>query len=108
MCDIYIFLYGPLFYSNYFVYLDIFFLLQSLHVKPCVVKRGGFDEFDISDGESETVDHLLFLVHGIGQFCDLKCRSITEVGKYFTASPYSKCWIYILLSANSLRCLGPS
>lgn len=46
-----------------------------------MVKRGGFDDFDIEDGEPEKVDHLLFLVHGIGQFCDLKFRSIIEVGE---------------------------
>ncbi|XKL62212.1 hypothetical protein PGB90_002045 [Kerria lacca] len=39
----------------------------------------GFDDFDIDDGEPEKVDHLLFLVHGIGQFCDLKFRNIVEV-----------------------------
>ncbi|XP_065224532.1 phospholipase DDHD2 isoform X2 [Planococcus citri] len=48
-------------------------------LKPRMVKRGGFDDFDIEDGEPEKVDHLLFLVHGIGQFCDLKFRSIIEV-----------------------------
>lgn len=48
--------------------------------KPRVVKRG-LDEFDIPDGEPETVDHILFLVHGIGKFCDLKFRPVTEVGK---------------------------
>lgn len=46
--------------------------------RPRVVKRG-VDEFDIESGESETVDHLLFLVHGIGSACDLKFRSVVEV-----------------------------
>jgi len=27
------------------------------------------------------VDHLLFLVHGIGSVCDLKFRTVEEVGK---------------------------
>lgn len=48
-------------------------------LKPRTVKRGGYDNFDIDDGEPEKIDHLLFLVHGIGQFCDLKFRSIIEV-----------------------------
>lgn len=38
------------------------------------------DEFDIDDGEPETVDHLLFMVHGIGSVCDLKFRAVEEVG----------------------------
>ncbi|KAG8273149.1 S23-interacting protein [Homalodisca vitripennis] len=54
----------------------------QMQQKPRVVKRG-MDEFDISDGEPEKVDHLLFLVHGIGKFCDLKFRPVTEVGTIF-------------------------
>ncbi|XP_060515766.1 phospholipase DDHD2 [Cylas formicarius] len=46
--------------------------------KPRVVKRG-MDEFDIDDGEPAEVDHLLFMVHGIGAVCDLKFRTIEEV-----------------------------
>lgn len=55
-------------------------LMQS-PAKPRLVKRG-MDEFDIDEGESETVDHLLFMVHGIGSVCDLKFRSVEEVGNY--------------------------
>lgn len=47
--------------------------------RPRVVKRG-VDEFNIDEGEPEQVDHLLFLVHGIGSVCDLKFRSVEEVG----------------------------
>ncbi|XP_022914936.2 triacylglycerol hydrolase DDHD2 [Onthophagus taurus] len=47
-------------------------------IKPRIVKRG-MDEFDIDEGESETVDHLLFMVHGIGAACDLKFRSVEDV-----------------------------
>ncbi|XP_058803770.1 SEC23-interacting protein-like isoform X2 [Phymastichus coffea] len=46
--------------------------------RPKVVKRG-LDEFNIDDGEPERVDHLLFLVHGIGSVCDLKFRTVEEV-----------------------------
>ncbi|CAL1673935.1 unnamed protein product [Lasius platythorax] len=46
--------------------------------KPRVVKRG-VDEFNIDEGEPEKVDHLLFLVHGIGSVCDLKFRTVEEV-----------------------------
>ncbi|XP_063981008.1 phospholipase DDHD2 isoform X2 [Diachasmimorpha longicaudata] len=46
--------------------------------RPKVVKRG-VDEFHIEEGEPEKIDHLLFLVHGIGSVCDLKFRSVEEV-----------------------------
>ncbi|XP_032672390.1 SEC23-interacting protein-like isoform X2 [Odontomachus brunneus] len=46
--------------------------------KPKVVKRGVSD-FNIDEGEPEKVDHLLFLVHGIGSVCDLKFRTVEEV-----------------------------
>ncbi|XP_043520205.1 SEC23-interacting protein-like isoform X2 [Frieseomelitta varia] len=46
--------------------------------RPRVIKRG-LDEFHIEDGEPETVDHVLFLVHGIGSVCDLKFRTVEEV-----------------------------
>lgn len=54
--------------------------LQGVGSRPRVVKRG-LDEFTIDDGEPDRVDHLLFLVHGIGSVCDLKFRSVEEVGK---------------------------
>lgn len=54
--------------------------LQGSTSRPRVVKRG-LDEFNIDDGEPETIDHLLFLVHGIGSVCDLKFRTVEEVGK---------------------------
>lgn len=42
--------------------------------------RRGIDEFGIEEGEPKQVDHLLFLVHGIGPVCDLKFQSVQEVG----------------------------
>uniref|UniRef100_A0A8D8R8N6 Phospholipase DDHD2 n=2 Tax=Cacopsylla melanoneura TaxID=428564 RepID=A0A8D8R8N6_9HEMI len=47
-------------------------------IKPRIVSRG-LDMFDISEGEPDKIDHLLFLVHGIGSFCDLKFRPVVEV-----------------------------
>jgi hypothetical protein len=38
--------------------------------KPRVVKRG-IDDFQIEDGDCEQVDHLLFMVHGIGSVSEL-------------------------------------
>ncbi|CAD1469250.1 unnamed protein product, partial [Heterotrigona itama] len=52
--------------------------LQGAGSRPRVIKRG-LDEFHIEDGEPETVDHVLFLVHGIGSVCDLKFRTVEEV-----------------------------
>jgi hypothetical protein len=46
------------------------------------VKRG-VDEFDIDEGEPVKIDHLLFLVHGVGPVCDLKFRTVEEVGELF-------------------------
>ncbi|XP_046815702.1 uncharacterized protein LOC124422824 isoform X1 [Vespa crabro] len=52
--------------------------LQGGGARPRVIKRG-VDEFTIDEGEPEKVDHLLFLVHGIGSVCDLKFRTVEEV-----------------------------
>ncbi|XP_049311363.1 mucin-17 [Bactrocera dorsalis] len=46
--------------------------------RPRVVKRD-LEEFSIEQGESQRVDHLLLMVHGIGDACDLKLRSVDEV-----------------------------
>ncbi|XP_070132827.1 proline-rich protein 36 isoform X2 [Drosophila bipectinata] len=47
-------------------------------MRPRVVKRD-LDDFTIDQGESQRVDHLLFMVHGIGSACDLKMRPVEEV-----------------------------
>ncbi|XP_066475161.1 SEC23-interacting protein [Tiliqua scincoides] len=47
--------------------------------RPRVVKRGIDDDHDeIPDGEVSQIDHLVFMVHGIGPVCDLRFRSIVE------------------------------
>ena len=33
-------------------------------------------------GELAKVDHLVFMVHGIGPVCDLRFRSMVECGQY--------------------------
>lgn len=35
-----------------------------------------------STGEMSQIDHLVFMVHGIGPVCDLRFRSIVECGKF--------------------------
>ena len=49
-----------------------------------IVKRG-IEGFDISDGEPTAIDHLIFLVHGIGSVCDIRFRPIVEVVNDFRA-----------------------
>ncbi|XP_028741514.1 SEC23-interacting protein isoform X2 [Peromyscus leucopus] len=52
---------------------------QDGQTRPRVVKRGIDDSLDeIPDGEMPQVDHLVFVVHGIGPVCDLRFRSIIE------------------------------
>ncbi|XP_068081170.1 phospholipase DDHD2 isoform X2 [Anabrus simplex] len=57
---------------------DVWGNTPQVPTRPRVVKRG-VDEFDIDEGEPSKVDHLLFLVHGVGSACDLKFRSVEEV-----------------------------
>ncbi|XP_019947867.2 SEC23-interacting protein isoform X1 [Paralichthys olivaceus] len=52
---------------------------QDGQTRPRVVKRGVDDEHDeVPDGELPKVDHLVFMVHGIGPVCDLRFRSMVE------------------------------
>lgn len=53
--------------------------------RPRVVTRG-VSEFDIEIGEPPIIDHLLFMVHGIGSVCDLKFRTVEEVVDEFRSS----------------------
>ncbi|XP_077570860.1 triacylglycerol hydrolase DDHD2-like isoform X4 [Stigmatopora nigra] len=51
----------------------------SENTRPRTVKRGVHNiPADIPDGEPENVDHLVFMVHGIGPACDLRFRSIIQ------------------------------
>lgn len=52
---------------------------QDGQTRPRVVKRGIDDDHDqVPDGEMAQVDHLVFMVHGIGPVCDLRFRSMVE------------------------------
>ncbi|XP_054153497.1 phospholipase DDHD2-like isoform X2 [Oppia nitens] len=56
--------------------------------RPRQVHRGPLDGglgFDIDEGEPEQIDHLVFLIHGIGEICDFRFRSIVEVVDDFRA-----------------------
>ncbi|NXX76382.1 S23IP protein, partial [Urocolius indicus] len=59
---------------------------QDGQARPRVVKRGIDDDHDeIPDGEMSQIDHLVFMVHGIGPVCDLRFRSIVECVDDFRA-----------------------
>ncbi|KAM6186741.1 SEC23-interacting protein [Rhynchocyon petersi] len=52
---------------------------QDGQTRPRIVKRGIDDSLDeVPDGEMPQIDHLVFMVHGIGPVCDLRFRSIIE------------------------------
>uniref|UniRef100_A0A3Q3WYE3 Uncharacterized protein n=1 Tax=Mola mola TaxID=94237 RepID=A0A3Q3WYE3_MOLML len=54
----------------------------SEQTRPRTVKRGVDNiSVEIPEGEPEKVDHLVFMVHGIGPACDLRFRSIIQCGK---------------------------
>jgi len=59
--------------------LDDWGQVQPQAEKPQVVHRGLEGLPDIPDGESVEVDHVVFVVHGIGAACDIKFRPIAEV-----------------------------
>ncbi|XP_053212669.1 phospholipase DDHD2-like [Panonychus citri] len=46
--------------------------------KPGKVWRGVHD-LVFEEGEIDSIDHLVFVVHGIGEICDLRLRSLIEV-----------------------------
>ncbi|KAH6947844.1 hypothetical protein HPB50_021736 [Hyalomma asiaticum] len=46
--------------------------------RPRVVKRGIEDVDTIEEGEPSQIDHLVFVVHGVGSVCDFRFRSVEE------------------------------
>ncbi|XP_024909030.1 phospholipase DDHD2 isoform X1 [Cynoglossus semilaevis] len=62
----------------------------SEQTRPRTVKRGIDNIFvEIPDGEPEKVDHLVFMVHGIGPACDLRFRSIIQCVNDFRSASLS-------------------
>lgn len=62
----------------------------SEQTRPRTVKRGVDNiSVEIPDGEPETVDHLVFMVHGIGPACDLRFRSIIQCVNDFRSASLS-------------------
>ncbi|XP_073322799.1 triacylglycerol hydrolase DDHD2-like isoform X2 [Pagrus major] len=62
----------------------------SEQTRPRTVKRGVDNiSVEIPDGEPEKVDHLVFMVHGIGPACDLRFRSIIQCVNDFRSASLS-------------------
>ncbi|CAL8347893.1 unnamed protein product [Lota lota] len=62
----------------------------SEQTRPRTVKRGVDSIFaPIPDGEPEKIDHLVFMVHGIGPACDLRFRSIIQCVNDFRSASLS-------------------
>uniref|UniRef100_A0A8C9V883 DDHD domain containing 2 n=1 Tax=Scleropages formosus TaxID=113540 RepID=A0A8C9V883_SCLFO len=62
----------------------------SEQTRPRTVKRGIENiSVEIPDGEPESVDHLVFMVHGIGPACDLRFRSIIQCVNDFRSASLS-------------------
>ena len=58
---------------------------QGDQMRPRVVKRG-IDDFErVEEGEGMDIDHVVFVVHGIGSMCDLRFRDIIECVDDFRA-----------------------
>ncbi|XP_069379938.1 phospholipase DDHD2 isoform X3 [Paralichthys olivaceus] len=62
----------------------------SEQTRPRTVKRGVENIIvEIPEGEPEKVDHLVFMVHGIGPACDLRFRSIIQCVNDFRSASLS-------------------
>ncbi|XP_067087208.1 phospholipase DDHD2-like isoform X1 [Osmerus mordax] len=62
----------------------------SEQTRPRTVKRGVESiVVEIPEGEPEKIDHLVFMVHGIGPACDLRFRSIIQCVNDFRSASLS-------------------
>ena len=52
-------------------------LIKVLHCNFCLTC------LSFISGESTEVDHLVFVLHGIGDTCDVRFRNIVECGEYW-------------------------
>ncbi|GFT47589.1 SEC23-interacting protein [Nephila pilipes] len=58
--------------------LEVWPSLPDSKGSPRVVKRGLPDGFEILPNEATNIDHLVFIVQGIGSFCDLRFRTVSQ------------------------------
>uniref|UniRef100_A0A8C1V7R7 DDHD domain containing 2 n=1 Tax=Cyprinus carpio TaxID=7962 RepID=A0A8C1V7R7_CYPCA len=57
--------------------------------QPRTLKRGIENiPLEIPEGEPEIVDHLVFMVHGIGPACDIRLRGIVQCGDMFDLNEF--------------------
>lgn len=62
--------------------VDEFGNVNSDAQRPRIMKRGVNEVVEkIEPDEIEQIDHLIFVVHGIGEGCDIKFRPIVDCGK---------------------------
>ncbi len=73
--------------------IDEFGNLSSDAKRPRIVRRGVEESLIIEQDEIDPIDHVCFVVHGIGEGCDLKFRPIVEcvdnirqIGEFLTES----------------------
>ena len=51
-------------------------------MRPRIVKRGLNEVVEkIEPDETEKIDHVCFVVHGIGEGCDLRFRPLIDCGR---------------------------
>ncbi|XP_054708602.1 phospholipase DDHD2-like [Uloborus diversus] len=58
--------------------LEIWPAMPDSKTSPKVIKRGLPDGFELMPDEPSQVDHLVFIVQGIGSFCDLRFRTVSQ------------------------------
>ena len=74
---------------------------QSDQMRPRVVRRGVADiNENIAVGEPAKIDHVVFVIHGIGVTCDLRFRSIVECGKKLFSARVLHSMMWSCLSDN--------
>ncbi|KAI5624567.1 phospholipase DDHD2 isoform X1, partial [Silurus asotus] len=62
----------------------------SERTQPRTLKRGVESiSVEIPQGESDNVDHLVFMVHGIGPACDLRLRGIVQCVNEFRSAAHT-------------------
>ncbi len=75
------------------------FYLKSDAKRPRIVKRG-IDEVaeKIEADEIDQIDHLCFVIHGIGEGCDMKFRPIEDCGIFVFTNNYEISFTFIFQS----------
>jgi len=67
------------YYTDYSTFPDDYSNIDNDRSRGGDVSRGIINIDYDEEGESTEPEHLLFIVHGIGEFCDFRFRSLTQV-----------------------------